>query len=89
MKGETIVSWSSHIHPDRVGFMQVVKYMHVTTAEGKQTLYWRLANSSDNDKHFIPNISLTTAQTQYSDPVVKEITDEEYNEWLKNKVQLL
>lgn len=65
--GEKQTSWSSHKHPENANFMQVVKYMHIESADGRKRLYWSLFNSSANDKHIIANITLTEALTKFVD----------------------
>lgn len=82
--GERITKWESHIHPDNPNFMQVVRYMHVEYKDGRNHLYWRLCNSSLNDTHMITNISLSDAQKLYIDKEEVEITEEMFQEWLKN-----
>lgn len=81
--GEIQTDWTSHKHPNNPNFMQVVRYMHIQYPDGRNNLYWRLVNSSANDKHMIANITLNEAQRLYVDAEVKELTENDYQEWLK------
>lgn len=65
--------------------MQVVKYMHIQYPDGRNNLYWRLVNSSANDKHMIANITLSEAQGLYVDAELKELTENDYQLWLSNQ----
>lgn len=85
MKNEIITKWQSRKHPENPNFMQVVKYLHVQYPDGRNNLHWALANASANDKHLISNISLEKAQELYTDKPVVEITEDMFQEWLKNK----
>lgn len=82
--GEQQTNWESHKHPNIPNFMQVVKYMHIQNTEGKNSLYWSLRNSSANDKHLIPNITLSKAQLLYTDQPIEELTEEDLENWLLN-----
>ena len=62
--------------------MQLVKFMHIQTKDGKNTLYWSLHGHSVNDTHIIANINLEDAKAKFMDLEINETT---YNEWLKNK----
>lgn len=81
--GEIQTDWTSHKHPNNTEFMQVVKYMHIQKSDGISNLYWRLFNSSENDKHIISNISLSKAQELYVDEELNELTENDYQQWLK------
>ena len=83
--GELITKWKSHKHPDNPNFMQVVNYMHIQYPDGRNNLHWCLANCSANDRHLIPNITITDAQRLYTDEPEFELTEEYFQEWLKNK----
>jgi hypothetical protein len=80
--GEKQTDWTSHKHPENPNFMQVVKYMHIEREDGKSDLYWSVANSAANDKHCIRNISLSEAQTRYTDAQVVELTEADFQKWL-------
>lgn len=84
-RNEVINSWSSHVHPDNPNFMQVVRYLHIQTVDGKNSLYWHLSNSAVNDKHFIKDIDLQTARDKYTDKPELELTEELFKDWLKKK----
>lgn len=81
--GEIQTDWTSHKHPNNLNFMQVVKYMHIQFPDGRNNLYWSLVNSSANDKHIVANITLSEAQELYVDAEVKELTENDFQEWLK------
>jgi hypothetical protein len=81
-KMEKIIKWTSHKHPNNPNFMQVVKFMHIQTKDGKNTLYWALQGNSANDTHFIADISLEEAKAKFMDIEINEIT---FNEWIKDK----
>jgi hypothetical protein len=66
--------------------MQVVKYMHVEYGDGRNNLYWSLFNSSANDKHVIYGISLVDAQSKFMDVEEKELTEDDFQKWLKSRV---
>lgn len=83
--GELQTNWQSHKHPDNPNFMQVVKYMHIQYPDGRNNLYWALQNASANDKHIIANITLAEAQARFTDAPVVELTDEMFEQWLKEK----
>lgn len=83
--GEIITIWESHIHPDNTDFMQVVRYMHIQYPDGRNNLHWRLCNSSANDKHIIYNISLDEAKSRFLEKEDAEITEEMFQEWLKDR----
>ncbi len=83
--GESITSWTSHRHPDNPNFMQVVRFIHVKSTDGRNTLYWRLFNSSENDKHMIPNITLAEAQAKFVDDEEKELTESDFEKWLSER----
>jgi hypothetical protein len=83
--GEKQTSWTSHKHPENSNFMQVVRFMHIQTSDGKNNLYWRLSNSAPNDKHIIGNINLSEALSKFTDVEVLEVTEADYQEWLKNR----
>jgi len=83
--GEIQTNWTSHKHPDNPNFMQVVKYMHIQFPDGRNNLYWRLANSSANDKHIISNITINQAQAKFTDVEDKELTEEDFQNWLKSR----
>ena len=83
--GEKQTDWTSHKHPNNPDFMQVVKYMHIQYKDGRSNLYWRLFNSSANDKHVITNITLQNALSKFVDVEVKELTEEDFQKWLLNK----
>ena len=80
--GEKQTDWTSHKHPSNPNFMQVVKFMHIQYPDGRNNLYWRLVNSSANDKHIIANITLTEAQAKFVDVEEKELTDADFEKWL-------
>jgi hypothetical protein len=82
--GERQTDWTSHKHPENPNFMQVVKYMHIQSKDGRNNLYWSLFNSSANDKHVINNITLDEAQSLYVD--ADELTETDYQEWLSKKI---
>ena len=84
--GEKQTDWTSHKHPENSTFMQVVKFMHIQYPDGRNNLYWRLANSSANDKHMIANITLSDAQAKFADTEAKELTEADYQKWLSEKV---
>ena len=84
MQNEIITKWQSHKHPEDANFMQVVCYLHVQYADGRQHLYWNLKNSAANDKYIIPNISLSEAEAKYKDKPVEEVTEREFLQWLKD-----
>ncbi len=83
--GELQTTWTSHKHPNNPNFMQVVKYMHIQFKDGRNNLYWSLYNGCANDKHMIPNISLEEAKSLYVDIEEEQITEEHFQEWLKNR----
>lgn len=83
--GELQTTWTSHKHPNNPDFMQVVKYMHIQYKDGRNSLYWSLFNASANDKHIIANVSLAEAQSLYCDKQDVELTENDYQEWLKNR----
>jgi hypothetical protein len=79
--GEKQTEWTSHKHPNNPNFMQVVRFMHIQYPDGRNNLYWRLVNSSANDKHIIANITLAEAQAKFVDAEEKELTDADYEKW--------
>nr|WP_298657290.1 hypothetical protein [uncultured Flavobacterium sp.] len=83
--GEIQTNWTSHKHPDNPNFMQVVKYMHIQFPDGRNHLYWRLANSSANDKHLIHHITLEEAKSKFVDTPEVELTEEDFQNWLKSR----
>jgi hypothetical protein len=83
--GEKQTSWTSHKHPNNPNFMQVVRFMHIQKPDGKNTLYWSLANASANDKHFIADMTLEKAKELFVDAEIKELTDVDLEKWLKQK----
>ncbi len=83
--GEIQTNWTSHKHPNNPNFMQVVKYMHIQHPDGRNNLYWSLANASVNDRHYIFGITLEEAQTKFVDAQEPELTEEDYQNWLKSK----
>jgi hypothetical protein len=85
--GEKQVTWTSTKHIDNPDFMQIVKYMHVTKLDGETRLYWRLFNSSANDNHIIPNITLEDAIARFTDTEVDTISENEFQKWLKARNQ--
>ena len=85
--GELQTNWTSHKHPNNPNFMQVVKYMHIERADGRNTLYWSLQNAAANDKHFIADITLEEAKSKFTDAEEKELTEADFQEWLNNKTQ--
>jgi len=80
--GETQSSWKSHKHPSNFNFMQVVKYLHIQYADGRNNLHWSLDNSSTNDKHMIPEITLSEAQERFCDAEVEQLTNADFEKWL-------
>jgi hypothetical protein len=80
--GEKETNWSSHKHPENPNYMQVVRYMHIQSPDGRNTLYWCLANASVNDRHYILNITLAEAQEKFVDVEEKELTEEDFQNWL-------
>lgn len=85
--GELQTDWTIHKHPDNPNFMQVVKYMHIQFADGRNHLYWSLANASANDKHVIHNITLAEAQSKYCDDKIVAICEANFEEWLNSKTK--
>ena len=83
--GEIITHWQSHKHPDNPNFMQVVKYMHIQYPDGRNHLYWSLQGASANDKYIIANITLNKATELYSDATEVELTEEMFQQWLKEQ----
>ena len=83
--GELQTKWTSHKHPDNPNFMQVVKYMHIQYKDGRNNLYWSLANASANDKHVIWGITLDEAKAKFTDVEEMELTEEDFKNWLKRK----
>lgn len=83
--GEQQTNWQSHKHPNNSNFMQVVKYMHIQYPDGRNHLYWSLQGASANDKHIIPNITLADAKAKFVDNEDVELTDEMFEQWLKEK----
>lgn len=83
--GELQTNWQSHKHPDNPHFMQVVKYMHIQYPDGRNNLYWSLQNASANDKHIIPNITLSEAEQKFTDASEVELTEEMFKQWLKER----
>ena len=83
--GELQTDWQSHKHPDNPEFMQVVKFMHIQFPDGRNHLYWSLANASANDRHVIYNITLAEAQAKYCDAEIVAICEADFQEWLKSK----
>lgn len=83
--GEKQTDWVSHKHPNNPNFMQMVRYMHIQYADGRNNLYWRLFNSSANDNHIIANITLDEAQAKFVDVVEKELTDSDFEKWLSER----
>lgn len=83
--GELQTNWQSHKHPINPDFMQVVKYMHIQYPDGRNHLYWSLQGASSNDKHMISNITLEKAQELYADAPEVELTDEMFDQWLKER----
>lgn len=81
--GEIQTNWTSHKHPNNPNFMQLVKYMHIQYKDGRNNLYWTLVNASANDKHCIANITLSEAQTKFTDAEIKELTEADFQNWLK------
>lgn len=81
--GERQTDWTSHKHHENPNFMQVVRYMHIQSPDGRNNLYWSVFNSSANDKHVINNITLEEAQSLYMD--ADELQEVEYLEWLCKK----
>ena len=84
--GQLQTDWTSHKHPDNPNFMQVVKYMHISYADGRNLLYWRLANSSANDSHMI-DITLAEAKSRFCDLEEKELTEADFQKWLSERKQ--
>jgi hypothetical protein len=83
--GEIQTTWTSHKHPDNPNFMQVVRYMHIQFPDGRNNLYWRLFNSSANDNCMIAYITLDEAKAKFMDVQETELTEEDYQNWLKSK----
>ena len=83
--GEKQTNWTSHKHPTNSEFMQVVKYMHIAYMDGRNHLYWSLVNASANDKNLITNITLDEAKAKFTDAEEKELTEEDYQNWLNSK----
>jgi len=83
--GEKQTDWTSHKHPNDPNFMQVVRFMHIQYPDGRNHLYWRLANSSANDMHVIANITLSEAQEKFVDAEEKELTDTDFEKWLAER----
>ena len=83
--GEAQTDWVSHKHPDNQNFMQLVRFMHIQHPDGRNNLYWRLFNSSANDKHMIANITLAEAQEKFVDAEEKELTDSDFEKWLAER----
>jgi len=83
--GEKQTDWTSHKHPNNPNFMQVVRFMHIQYPDGRNNLYWRLVNSSANDKHMIANITLDEAQAKFVDVEEKELTDADFEKWLSER----
>ena len=83
--GDKQTSWTSHCHPHNPNFTQVVKYMHIQFKDGRNHLYWRLFNSSPNDTHVIPNITLEKAKALYVDKEVVCVSENDFQQWLTIK----
>ena len=83
--GEKQTDCTSHKHPDNSNFMKVVRFMHIQYPDGRNSLYWRLVNSSGNDKHMIDNITLDEAQAKFVDVEEKELTDADFEKWLSER----
>ena len=83
--GELQTKWESHKHPGNPNYMQIVKYMHIQHPDGRSILHWSLQNASANDKHIIANITLSEAQAKFTDTPDIEITDEIFEQWLKER----
>ena len=81
--------WQSHKHPNNANFMQIVKYMHIQYPDGRNHLYWALQNASAGDNHIIANITLEEAQAKFVDAPEVELTDEMFEQWLKENEQWL
>lgn len=84
--GEKQTDWTSHKHPNNSNFMQLVKYMHIQYPDGRNNLYWRLHNSSENDKHIISNITLDEAKLKFIDVEEKELTEADFEKWLLERI---
>lgn len=83
--GELQTNWTSHKHVDNPNFMQVVRYMHIQYKDGRNHLYWSLFNAATNDNHIIPNITLDEAKRLFTDEPIKEVSEYEFKEFMKNK----
>lgn len=83
--GELQTNWQSHKHPNNANFMQVVKYVHIQYPDGRNALYWNLQGASANDKHMINNITLFEAKEKFTDAPEVELTNEMFEQWLKEK----
>lgn len=83
--GEQQTNWQSHKHPNNPNFMQVVNYMHIQSPDGRNNLYWALAGASANDNHLISNITLADAVAKFVDAPEVELTNEMFEQWLKEK----
>jgi hypothetical protein len=80
--GEKETNWTSHKHPENPNYMQVVRYMHIQSPDGRNTLYWCLTNASANDRYYILNITLAEAHERFVDLEEKELTEEDFQNWL-------
>lgn len=80
--GEEHTKWQSHKHPENQKFMQVV-FWNVWVKDGKTTIVWHLGNPAN--AHYVYNMTKDEAVAKFVDEPVKELTEEDFKQWLKNK----
>jgi hypothetical protein len=80
--GEQWTKWQSHKHPENSNFMQVV-YWHVFEKDDKTTVLWHLGAGSKSN--FIYGMTKEEAISRFTDAPESELTEADYQEWLKNK----
>lgn len=80
--GEEYTKWQSHKHPTNPNFMQVV-FWNVWVKDGKTTIIWHLGNT--NEGHNIYGMTKDEAIAKFTDEPVKELTEDDYQQWLKTK----
>ena len=80
--GETVTRWTSHKHPEAVIYQQTVTYSHYQKPDGRNLLVWSLGNQGHDKNYYIYDITLEEALNKFTDPIIPEITEEQFQAWL-------
>lgn len=85
--GQEYTNWKSHKHPENPKFMQVVFWNVWVSKEGQTTIVWNLGNGSQSN--YIYNMTKEEAIAKFTDEPTVELTEDDYQQWLKkNSVSL-